>query len=91
MCADLRLNPGIVTPVTLCMAITVLLVRILNPDGASNSNTMRLATAYYDEKVGTSEGTSPGPHHRRELVAYILWLRQKSFVGAGIGLRDNEV
>ena len=36
---------------TLCMAITVLLVRILNPDGVSNSNTMRLATAYYDEKV----------------------------------------
>ena len=48
---NLPLHPGIVTPVTLCMAITVLLVRILNPDGASNSNTMRLATAYYDEKV----------------------------------------
>ena len=46
------LNIGIVTPVTLCMAITVLLVRVLNPEGASNSNTMRLATAYYDEKVG---------------------------------------
>ena len=48
---SLPLVSGIVTPVTLCMAITVLLVRVLNPDGVSNSNTMRLATAYYDEKV----------------------------------------
>ena len=52
-CSALKLphDAGIVTPVTLCMAITVLLVRVLNPEGASNSNTMRLATAYYDEKV----------------------------------------
>ncbi|KAK9841060.1 hypothetical protein WJX81_008443 [Elliptochloris bilobata] len=48
---------GIVTPVTLCMATTVLLVRILNPDGASNSNTMRLATAYYNEKESDSATT----------------------------------
>lgn len=43
---------GIVAPVTLCIAITVLLVRVLNPSGASNSAVMKLATISYDEKVG---------------------------------------
>ena len=42
---------GIVSPVSLCMALTVLLVRILNPQGASDPNSVYIASFYYDEQV----------------------------------------
>jgi len=51
-------SAGIVAPVTICIAITVLLVRILNPSGASNSAVMRLATISYDEKVSVAKACS---------------------------------
>lgn len=41
---------GIAAPVSLCMLLTVLLVRILNPKGA-NQQLIAIATAYYHEKV----------------------------------------
>lgn len=47
---------GIVAPVSLCMALTVALVRILNPDGASDSNAVFLASAYYTEQEGDTTG-----------------------------------
>lgn len=54
---------GIVAPVSLCMAVTVLLVRLLNPEGVSSSNTVLIASIAYQEQVGryrtlglTSEG-----------------------------------
>ncbi|KAL4425797.1 hypothetical protein ABPG75_009813 [Micractinium tetrahymenae] len=47
---------GIVAPVSLCMALTVALVRILNPDGASDSNAVFLASAYYTEQEGDATG-----------------------------------
>ncbi|KAL4445803.1 hypothetical protein ABPG77_009002 [Micractinium sp. CCAP 211/92] len=47
---------GIVAPVSLCMALTVALVRILNPDGASDSNAVFLASAYYTEQAGDTTG-----------------------------------
>ncbi len=55
--AEVQRGPsaGIVAPVTLCIAITVLLVRVLNPSGASNSAVMRLATISYDEKVSVAK------------------------------------
>ena len=31
---------GIVAPVSICMALTVLLVRVLNPNGQSDSSSM---------------------------------------------------
>lgn len=42
---------GIIGPVTLCIALTVALVRILNPEGESNSNAVFLASAYYTEQA----------------------------------------
>ena len=90
------LDIGIVTPVTLCMAITVLLVRVLNPEGASNSNTMRLATAYYDEKVREHWTRTEAFSSREELSACFAWGSSVArceavSVGAGVRLRDNQV
>ncbi|KAI7844377.1 hypothetical protein COHA_002175 [Chlorella ohadii] len=45
---------GIVSPVSICMALTVALVRILNPEGESNSGAVFLASAYYNEEEGDS-------------------------------------
>ncbi len=43
---------GIIWPVSLCMAITVALVRLLNPDGsASSSNAVVIASLAYNEDV----------------------------------------
>lgn len=42
---------SIVTPVSICMALTVILVRILNPEGKSNDRTVAIATAFYHEEV----------------------------------------
>ena len=42
---------GIVAPVSLCMAVTVLLVRLLNPEGVSSSNTVLIASIAYQEQV----------------------------------------
>lgn len=43
---------GIITPVSICMAVTVFLVRLLNPDGSAQpSNTMVIANIAYSEKV----------------------------------------
>ncbi|PSC76470.1 presenilin isoform B [Micractinium conductrix] len=47
---------GIVAPVSLCMALTVVLVRILNPDGDSDSSAVFLASAYYNEQEGDTTG-----------------------------------
>lgn len=44
---------GIAAPVSLCMLLTVLLVRILNPKGA-DQQLIAIATAFYHEKVGKS-------------------------------------
>lgn len=42
---------GIMAPVSLCMAVTVLLVRLLNPDGIASSNTVLIASIAYKEQV----------------------------------------
>lgn len=43
---------GIITPVSLCMAITVLLVRLLNPEGGkSSTSSIMIASVAYDEDV----------------------------------------
>lgn len=45
---------GIVTPVSICMALTVCLVRILNPEGVSGSSAVAIATVYYSEEVSNA-------------------------------------
>lgn len=42
---------GIMAPVSLCMAVTVLLVRLLNPEGASSSGSVVIASIAYQEEV----------------------------------------
>ncbi|KAK9815154.1 hypothetical protein WJX73_008993 [Symbiochloris irregularis] len=48
---------GIVSPVSICMALTVWLVRILNPDGKDDQNAVAIANIYYHEKADDSAGT----------------------------------
>ena len=42
---------GIVSPVSLCMALTVALVRLLNPTGDNAGSSVYIASAYYKEQV----------------------------------------
>ncbi|PNH07270.1 hypothetical protein TSOC_006277 [Tetrabaena socialis] len=51
---------GIVAPVSLCMAVTVLLVRLLNPEGISSANTVLIASIAYQEQAGDSSGKKFG-------------------------------
>ena len=44
-------NAGIAAPVSICMALTVILVRLLNPNGDSDSGAVGLASLYYTEEV----------------------------------------
>ena len=44
---------GIVSPVSICMALTVVLVRTLNPEGESDPSAVAIANLYYKEKVRT--------------------------------------
>jgi hypothetical protein len=49
-------------PVSLCMLITVILVRLLNPDGsAAASNAVVIASVAYNENVSCSAAQKPGP------------------------------
>ena len=50
---------GIMAPVSICMAITVLLVRMLNPEGASSSATVYIASLAYDEQVSEPSEAKP--------------------------------
>ena len=47
---------AILGPVTLCIAITVVLVRVLNPAGSTNPTAFGLATAFYSESVRWDRG-----------------------------------
>ncbi|KAG2446836.1 hypothetical protein HYH02_008396 [Chlamydomonas schloesseri] len=51
---------GIVAPVSLCMAVTVLLVRLLNPEGISSSNTVLIASIAYQEQASDSSSKKFG-------------------------------
>ena len=42
---------GVVTPVSICMALTVCLVQLLNPTGSSDPRSVYIATVYYVEQV----------------------------------------
>lgn len=42
---------GIAAPVSICMALTVLLVRVLNPEGQTSSSTVVIASIAYAEQV----------------------------------------
>jgi hypothetical protein len=43
---------GIIAPVSICMALVVLLVKTLNPDGNADSSSVAIATIAYHEQVG---------------------------------------
>lgn len=47
---------GIVSPVSLCMALTVGLVRLLNPTGDAAGSSVYIASAYYKEQVRATTG-----------------------------------
>ncbi|KAF8056836.1 Psn [Scenedesmus sp. PABB004] len=51
---------GIVAPVSICMALVVVLVKTLNPDGAADSSSVAIATIAYHEKDSDSAGTKLG-------------------------------
>ncbi len=42
---------GIAAPVSICMILTITLVRLLNPDGDGDSGAVYLASIYYTEEV----------------------------------------
>lgn len=42
---------GIIAPVSICMALVVVLVKALNPDGITDSSTVAIATLAYHEQV----------------------------------------
>ncbi|KAF5831859.1 Presenilin-domain-containing protein [Dunaliella salina] len=48
---------GILSPVSICMGLTVVLVRLLNPDGKSGSAALRFASIAYSEDPTDSEST----------------------------------
>ena len=45
---------GVVTPVSICMALTVFLVQMLNPTGRSDPRNVYIATVCYVEQVSPS-------------------------------------
>ena len=45
---------GIVAPVSICMFLTVVLVRLLNPEGVSNPSAVAIAQTYYREQASLS-------------------------------------
>lgn len=51
---------GIIAPVSLCMALTVLLVKLLNPEGESAANTVYIASIAYSEDSTDSSGKKLG-------------------------------
>ena len=42
---------NIVSPVTICMVLTICMVRLLNPEGAEGNDTVAIASLYYKEQV----------------------------------------
>jgi len=42
---------GIMAPVSICMALVVVLVKVLNPDGQADTSTVAIATIAYHEKA----------------------------------------
>lgn len=48
---------GIVAPVSICMFLTIVLVRLLNPEGNSNPSAVAIAQTYYKEQESDSTGT----------------------------------
>lgn len=50
---------GIVAPVSICMALVVVLVKALNPEGMADTSSVAIATIAYQEKVRLS-GTCKG-------------------------------
>lgn len=51
---------GIMAPVSICMAITVLLVKALNPEGTADTTTVAIATLAYQEQDTDSAGQKLG-------------------------------
>lgn len=78
---------GIVAPVSLCMLLTVLLVRVLNPDGVSSSTAVAIAQTFYKEKVSCLIFFSPVALERHACHCAVQYLAS----GAGHGLFLHEI
>ncbi len=64
---------GIAWPVSVCMAVTIFLVRVLNPTGSSSSSTVFIASAAYDENANvrrSSAGWGRAPPCWRRISAW---------------------
>lgn len=70
---------GIVAPVSLCMALTVALVRILNPSGESDADTVIFAAAYYREEEGDSAGKKLSGSMLNALI-FVAFITAMTFV-----------
>lgn len=68
---------GIVTPVSICMALTVLLVRALNPDGL-DSGTVYIASAAYHERVSCIQAAKQACMLRPERAYSIAQSREEA-------------
>lgn len=42
---------NIVSPVSICMVLTIAMVRLLNPEGKDGADTVAIASLYYKEDV----------------------------------------
>lgn len=70
---------GIVAPVSLCMALTVVLVRVLNPSGKSDADTVIFAAAYYREEEGDSAGKKLSGSMLNALI-FVAFIAAMTFV-----------
>jgi hypothetical protein len=60
---------GIMAPVSICMAITVLLVKALNPEGTADTTTVAVATLAYQEQVWVKFEKAQNPLEQVETEA----------------------
>jgi presenilin 1 len=51
---------SIIAPVSICMALVVVLVKALNPEGVTDSSAVAIATIAYHEQVGAAAAGAAG-------------------------------
>lgn len=68
---------GIAAPVSICMILTITLVRLLNPDGDGDSGAVYLASIYYTEEVRGSNNVDIVHQLYGKLTLLGRWLLQE--------------
>lgn len=75
---------GIVAPVSICMALVVVLVKALNPEGIADTSSVAIATIAYHEKVSSCV---EAPAAKRSRVGRLLTGVQAAVAAADECLR----